>query len=388
MISDVLNPILKTMTYNPEGYKDYGTPEYWSNMLRDGIIGAGLGAVGGGGQVVRAVGETAQSAKARNAESTQSTQAPAQPVDASQVIADMVTGKTGTRSDTAGQNTPQGGTKVNIDSAARPVYTGNSNINGGAQNVSRRSLEADSDGISGVYAERNADYQGQRGFDSVPIDSGLVLSAQAQNAIRSRGVEVVETKDVSANSAAFSAALNESRAANTQNGWAVTPKSTQEIAVNGTYYVIEAVPDTAKKTTYIVLVSAYMSKNGAKKTAPSSVFGNNALSDTSETAARVAVGGTLSQEAADVNPRNEQTSTSALEAEQSNLPKGTGAAELGFTGEMTAADQWVAEAQGQGDDALHPISEESQGNNLAEQAPVRWAVERNIKSTPQRKLWC
>lgn len=323
MISDVLNPILKTMTYNPEGYKDYGTPEYWSNMLRDGIIGAGLGAVGGGGQVVRAVGETAQSTKVRNAESTQSTQTPAQPVDASQVIADIVTGKTGTRSDTAGQNTPQSGTKVNIDNAARPVYTGNSNINGGAQNVSGRSLEADSDGISGVYAERNADYQGQRGFDSVPIDSGLVLSAQAQNAIRSRGVDIVETKDVSANSAAFSAALDESRAANAQNGWAVTPKSAQEIAENGTYYVIEAVPDTAKKTTYIV--SAYMSKNGAKKTALSSAYGNNAPSVTPGHAARVAVDGTLPQEAADVNPRNEQTSTSALEAEQSNLPKGAGA---------------------------------------------------------------
>lgn len=39
-----------------------------------------------------------------------------------------------------------------------------------------------------------------------------------------------------------------------------------EKAVNGTYYVIEAVPDTAKKTTYIV--SAYMSKSGAKKNSP------------------------------------------------------------------------------------------------------------------------
>lgn len=39
-----------------------------------------------------------------------------------------------------------------------------------------------------------------------------------------------------------------------------------EKAVNGTYYAIEAVPDTAKKTTYIV--SAYMSKNGAKKQPP------------------------------------------------------------------------------------------------------------------------
>lgn len=266
MIADVLNPILKTMTYNPEGYKDYGTPEYWSNMLRDGIIGAGLGAVGGGGQVVRAVGETAQRAKTRNAESTQSTQTPAQPVDASQVIADMVIGKTGARSDTAGQNTPQGGTKVNIDNAARLVYTGNSNINGGAQNVSGRSLEADSDGISGVYDSGDTEHQGRSGLSGNSVASGFVLSEQARNAIQSRGVEVVETKDVSANSAAFSAALDESRAANAQNGWAATPKSTQEIAENGTYYVIEAVPDTAKKTNFIV--SAYMLKKGAKKQPP------------------------------------------------------------------------------------------------------------------------
>lgn len=177
--------------------------------------------------------ETAQSAKVRNAESTQSAQAPAQPVDASQVIADMVTGKTGTRSDTAGQNTPQGGTKVNIDNAARPVYTGDSNINGGAQNVSGRSLEADSDGISGVYDSGDTEHQGRSGLSGNSVASGFVLSEQARNAIQSRGVDIVETKDVSANSAAFSAALDESRAANAQNGWAVTPKSTQEIAENG-----------------------------------------------------------------------------------------------------------------------------------------------------------
>ena len=68
VISDVLNPILKTMTYNPEGYKEYGTPEYWSNMLRDGIIGAGLGAVGGGGQVVSAVGQSRAEGKAYGAD--------------------------------------------------------------------------------------------------------------------------------------------------------------------------------------------------------------------------------------------------------------------------------------------------------------------------------
>lgn len=137
-----------------------------------------------------------------------------------------------------------------------------------------------------------------------------------------------------------------------------------EKAVNGTYYVIEAVPDTAKKTTYIV--SAYMSKSGAKKTAPSSVTGKSPR-DTPQHAARVAVSDTVPQEAADVNPRNEQTLTAALEAEQSNLPKGTGAAELGFTGKETPVDAWVAEAQGIGDRAIHDVSAEATANLARQQ---------------------
>ena len=44
--------------------------------------------------------------------------------------------------------------------------------------------------------------------------------------------------------------------ANGRNGLAKTVKFSK--AVNGTYYVVEAVPDTAKHTTYIV--SAYMTK--------------------------------------------------------------------------------------------------------------------------------
>ena len=43
-----------------------------------------------------------------------------------------------------------------------------------------------------------------------------------------------------------------------------------------------------------------------------------------------------------------------------------GAASASFTGEMSPAEQWVAEAQAQGDSALHPISDEQQ-RNLAEQ---------------------
>ena len=52
--------------------------------------------------------------------------------------------------------------------------------------------------------------------------------------------------------------------------------------------------------------------------------------------------------------------------EQSNLPEGMGAASAEFTGEMTPAEKWVAEAQGKGDNALHNISDATQ-RNLAEQ---------------------
>lgn len=59
--------------------------------------------------------------------------------------------------------------------------------------------------------------------------------------------------------------------------------------------------------------------------------------------------------------------TAAPEAEQSNLPKGTGAAELGFTGKETPVDAWVAEAQGIGDRAIHDVSAEATANLARQQ---------------------
>ncbi len=55
-----------------------------------------------------------------------------------------------------------------------------------------------------------------------------------------------------------------------------------------------------------------------------------------------------------------------LTQQQSDLPEGMGAASAEFTGEMTPAEKWVAEAQGKGDNALHDISNAAQ-RNLAEQ---------------------
>ena len=66
--------------------------------------------------------------------------------------------------------------------------------------------------------------------------------------------------------------------------------------------------------------------------------------------------------------KQSQNAIKELEALQATqpLPQGMGAASAEFTGEMSPAEQWVAEAQAQGDSALHPISDEQQ-RNLAEQ---------------------
>ena len=80
---------------------------------------------------------------------------------------------------------------LRIDNTANRNYTENNDANGGTQNVSRRSLEADSDGISGVYDSGDAGHQGRSGLGGSSVASGFVLSEQARNAIQSRGVEVV-----------------------------------------------------------------------------------------------------------------------------------------------------------------------------------------------------
>ncbi len=98
---------------------------------------------------------------------------------------------------------------------------------------------------------------------------------------------------------------------NKQNGKKGTAKTVVfEKAVNGTYYVVEAVPDTAAKTTYIV--SAYMSKKGAKKAAPLSVTGKESPRATPKHATRVAADDNISQIDADVNFADLRKITDAL----------------------------------------------------------------------------
>lgn len=139
-------------------------------------------------------------------------------------------------------------TQSNIDNAADTAYTdtventvlgGVDNAGADADNGSRTgtgttgSISSDSGGVPGVHEAGSTGHQGRSGLDGAPVGSGFVLSEQAKSTIQSRGVEFVEAKDASADSAAFSSALDEARASNPKNGWAVTPKSEQEIHENG-----------------------------------------------------------------------------------------------------------------------------------------------------------
>lgn len=104
---------------------------------------------------------------------------------------------------------------------------------------------------------------------------------------------------------------SEAYSTNKANGKRGTAKTVVfEKAVNGTYYVVEAVPDTAANTTHIV--SAYMSKKGAKKAAPLSVTGKESPRATPKHARRVAADDNVSQIDADVNFADLRKITDAL----------------------------------------------------------------------------
>ncbi len=127
----------------------------------------------------------------------------------------------------------------NIDNAADTAYTdiSDNTVSGGAEGDTGAGagggLAENRDGVSDVYDKRDSNYQGQGRPGGLSVDSGFVLSEQAKSTIQSRGVAFVETRDVSADSAAFSSALDEARAANAKNGWAVSPKSAQDISETG-----------------------------------------------------------------------------------------------------------------------------------------------------------
>lgn len=66
MVADVLEPVLRRATYDEQALSDYSDPEFWSETIRDGLVGGVLGLAAGSGSLVRgaapAASQTAQDA--------------------------------------------------------------------------------------------------------------------------------------------------------------------------------------------------------------------------------------------------------------------------------------------------------------------------------------
>lgn len=267
------------------------------------------------------------------------------------------------------------------------------------------------------------DGRGSQGFSRGDLTQGV------KRVLNDSGVVAAELKDYSADSAAFSNALTAARATDAKNGWAVSPQDTNELQgkrllmdVNGTIGLaitsdgdVEAVfKNKALNKTHLAMdgvMPQALAAGGTKldcygealvkvyerygftpiarvefnpeyanegwtpdKGTPYIYFMMN-NGDSAETVA-ANIGkyslSTIEQlEALPTFGKEEYDAAYAyrdelLAQQQSNLPEGMGAASAEFTGEMTPAEKWVAEAQGKGDNALHDISNAAQ-RNLAEQ---------------------
>lgn len=114
--------------------------------------------------------------------------------------------------------------------------------------------------------------------------------------------------------------------------------------VNGTYYVVEAIPDTEYKKFWVV--SAYMNKKGSGTQAPNAQSPGN-TPDASLASSLPVTGASQTADATapalTAKPENANTPitvsiTDSAQKSNSNLPEGTGAASRGFAGESFGND--------------------------------------------------
>lgn len=123
--------------------------------------------------------------------------------------------------------------KVNtVDNAANPGY--NISVNNGGD--FRGGTELDGSAGAGVWDGRGSKEtdpavalggsERQGNLSDAPV---VLLSQKARDTLQMRGIVPVEVFS-STDKAAFSSLLNEARANDTANGWAVTPKSEEELA--------------------------------------------------------------------------------------------------------------------------------------------------------------
>lgn len=131
--------------------------------------------------------------------------------------------------------------QLNIDNTGNGAYN---EINGGVKNGTQL------DGASGerVWGRPDGDglsqgaqgRLGENGQGNLSVSGIVLLSPESQRILTERGIVNVELHDSSADNAAFSSALDGARAADSRNGWAVTPKSVQELQESGARTYMDA----------------------------------------------------------------------------------------------------------------------------------------------------
>lgn len=208
--------------------------------LQEGAMGAAIGGILGGGQMLA---QEAINARNRIVDPT------ASPLD--QAILDALQGVqtpenvTQTREATALDNAilaaMNQNQQLNIDNTGSGAYN---EINGGVKNGTQL------DGASGerVWGRPDGDglsqgaqgRLGENGQGNLSVSGIVLLSPESQRILTERGIVNVELHDSSADNAAFSSALDGARAADSRNGWAVTPKSVQELQESGARTYMDA----------------------------------------------------------------------------------------------------------------------------------------------------
>jgi len=318
--------------------------------------------------------------------------------------------------------------KLNIDNTANRNYTENINSNeqGGVPNDSNRVDRGMVEGVPEGQFSGGRDAGGRqdgRGYQGLSRGD---LTQSVKRVLNDSGVVATELKDYSADSTAFSNALTAARAADAKNGWAVSPQDTNELQgkhllmdANGTIGLaitsdgdVEAVfkNKALNKTRHAMdgVMPQAIAAGGLKldcygkdlvriyeqygftpvarvefnpeyanegwtpdKGTPDIYFMMATDLDPDSVARNFGNYPVLTKAQLDALPVMDYDEAYAyrdelLAQQQSNLPEGMGAASAKFTGEMTPAEKWVAEAQGKSDNALHDISNAAQ-RNLAEQ---------------------
>lgn len=420
--------LAKTVAENATDPETVKTAEAMAQKLKDGemLTTAEVETLAGALEAATQAEEAAETVQQE--EATPAEKKPLTPVEA---IVRVAQGKVGNESEKLNiDNTANRNYTENI----------NSNEQGGVPNDSNRVDRGMVDGVPEGQFSGGRDAGGRqdgRGYQGL---SRRDLTQSVKRVLNDSGVVATELKDYSADSTAFSNALTAARAADAKNGWAVSPQDTNELQgkhllmdANGTIGLaitsdgdVEAVfkNKALNKTSHAMdgVMPQAIAAGGLKldcygkdlvriyeqygftpvarvefnpkyanegwtpdKGTPYIYFMMHNGDSTETVAANIGEYPHMERSQLEALPTfgKEEYDTAyayrdeLLAQQQSDLPEGMGAASAEFTGEMSPAEKWVAEAQAQGDSALHPISDEQQ-KNLTEQTAAEFEAEARL----------